>query len=52
MKTQSRIKTENSRNYTIYELLRKSSRGGGLAIGVHNDLNSAWVSEGCLTISS
>ena len=46
MKTQSRIKTENSRNYTIYELLRKSSRGGGLAIGVHNDLNSAWVSEG------
>ena len=52
MKTQFRIKTENSRNYTIYELLRKSSRGGGLAIGVHNDLNSAWVSEGCLTISS
>ena len=46
MKSQSRIKTENTKNYTIYEILRKSSNGGGLAIGVHNDLTSAWVSDG------
>ena len=46
MKSQSRIKTENTKHYTIYELLRKSSNGGGLAIGVHNDLTSAWVSDG------
>ena len=46
MKRMGRIKTPNSSKYQIYELLRKTKGGGGLAIGVLHDLNPVWVSEG------
>ena len=41
-----RIKCENSKNYTIFELIRKESKGGGLCTMVKPDLNPVWVSEG------
>ena len=46
LKKSNQIRTPNSKNYTIYELNRKSSNGGGLSIGVHRDLRSVWVAEG------
>ena len=44
MRKEGRIKTENTKNYQTYENLRKS--GGGVAFGVHHDLNPAWVGDG------
>ena len=46
-----RIRTPSSRNYTWYELHRtansqKGNKGGGLVIGVINNLNPSWISEG------
>ena len=41
-----KIKTENAKNFQIYELVRKSSRGGGLALGALHDLNPIWLGEG------
>ena len=46
-----RIKTPSSKKYTFYELHRtkeaeKGERGGGLVIGVLNDLDPSWISEG------
>ena len=44
-----RIKCENSRNFIIFELNRKDSKGGGLCTictMVKPDLNPVWVSEG------
>ena len=32
--------------YITFELLRKNSAGGGLAILVKSDLNPVWISEG------
>ena len=52
MKRVGKIKTENAKKYQIYELVRKNSGGGGLAIGVLNDLNPVWVGEGCDKIES
>ena len=46
LRKEGKIKTENASKYQIYERLRKSSRGGGLALGVHHDLKPAWVGEG------
>ena len=46
MRRIGKIKTQNSSKYQIYEVLRKSKGGGGLAIGVLKDLNPVWVSEG------
>ena len=46
VKRPNQIKTDSSRNFTIYELLRKKSNGGGLAIGVHNDLQPVWIDQG------
>ena len=46
VKRANQIKTESSRNFTIYELLRKKCNGGGLAIGVHNDLQPVWIDQG------
>ena len=43
---QGRIKTENSKLYDIFELVRKDKHGGGLAIGVVKDLEPVWISEG------
>ena len=42
----NQIKTESSRKFTIYELLRKECKGGGLALGVHNDLQPVWIDQG------
>ena len=42
----NQIKTESSRNYTIYELLRKKSGGGGLSLGIHKDLQPVWINQG------
>ena len=46
-----RIKTPSSKKYTWYELhrtkhARKGEKGGGLAIGVINNLEPSWISEG------
>ena len=35
-----------SEKYIIYELIRKNSGGGGLAIGVDKNLNPVWIDEG------
>ena len=32
--------------YIIYELTRKNSGGGGLAIGIDKNLNPVWIDEG------
>ena len=32
--------------FTIYELNKKARNGGGLCIGVLNDLHPAWVAQG------
>ena len=46
IKKMNQIKTDSSRNFTIYELHRKNSNGGGLCIGVNKDLRSVWISQG------
>ena len=46
MRTSGKIKTENTGNYQIFELLRKNSAGGGLAIGAKTDIEPVWLSEG------
>ena len=46
LKKPNKIKTESSKHFTIYELLRKNSGGGGLCIGVHKDLRPVWISQG------
>ena len=46
VKRPNQIKTEACKKYTIYELVRQKSSGGGLAIGVHNDLHPAWIDQG------
>ena len=45
-RSHGKIKTENSLNYQIFELLRKDSAGGGLAIGAVHDVEPVWISEG------
>ena len=46
LRKQGKIKTQNSKNYQIFELVRKDKQGGGLAIGVVKDLEPVWISEG------
>ena len=46
MRKQGRIKTSLTENYQIFELIRKERHGGGLAIGVINDLEPVWIGEG------
>ena len=46
LKTPGRIKTGTSNQYEIFELLRKNTGGGGLAVGVLNCLNPVLVYEG------
>ena len=41
-----KIKTNNTNKYSIYELHRKNSKGGGLCLGVLNELSPVWVAEG------
>lgn len=40
------IKCESSKRFTIYELHRKNSSGGGLCIGVLKDLHPVWIAQG------
>ena len=42
-KTEGKLKLDN---YLVFELLRKSKEGGGLAIGCEPNLKPAWVREG------
>ena len=46
LRKQGKIKTQNSKNYQIFELVRKDKQGGGLAIGVVKDLEPVWIREG------
>ena len=46
VKRPGKIRTKMSANYIIYELTRKNSGGGGLAIGVDKSLNPVWIDEG------
>ena len=46
LKRPNKIQTSSARNYTIYELLRKHSGGGGICIGVHKDLQPVWIAQG------
>ena len=57
LKTPNQIKTESTKNFTIYELNRKLKNGGGLCIGVHKDLQPVWVAQGddeveCLVVEA
>ena len=42
----NQIKTESSKNDTIYELLRIKSGGGGLSLGIHKYLQPVWINQG------
>ena len=46
LRRQGAIKTPNSQNFAIFELIRKQKTGGGLAIGVVKELKPTWISEG------
>ena len=46
LKKEGSIKFRNSNNYQIYELVRKNKAGGGLALGVLNELNPCWIKDG------
>ena len=46
MKQQGNIKIENPSNFIIFELNRKQRNGGGIAIGVKEELKPVWISEG------
>ena len=45
-KRANKLKTDSTKMFTIYELNRKEKSGGGLCIGVLNDLHPAWVGQG------
>jgi hypothetical protein len=44
LRNPGKFKSENT--YQVFELLRKNTGGGGLAIGIHKDLNPVLVFEG------
>ena len=46
LKKQGNIKTEQTKNYQIFELNRKEKHGGGLAIGALDGVNPVWIREG------
>ena len=46
MSTGGRIKTENSRKYQIFELVRQTKTGGGIAIGALADVEPVLLNEG------
>ena len=51
MKRIGSIKTENSQNYQIFELVRKHSAGGGLAFGAFNSLIQPGWARGMMRLS-
>ena len=46
MRREGKIKTDKIGNFQIYELIRNSKLGGGLAIGARDELEPALISEG------
>ena len=46
MRKQGKTQTKSTEKYNIFELVRKEKHGGGLAIGVVNDLEPVWIGEG------
>ena len=46
MKREGKIKTDKIGGFQIYELVRSSKQGGGMAIGARNELEPAFISEG------
>ena len=46
MSNGGKIKTENSQKYEIFELVRETKAGGGIAIGALPDVNPVLISEG------
>ena len=46
MKKVGNLKIEAEKNFTIFELVRKNSQGGGLATGISNHLEPAFIREG------
>ena len=46
LKPNENLKSDLAKKYQIYTLSRIESEGGGLAIGVHNDIESTLVKEG------
>ena len=43
---QGKIGADSLKNYQVYQLIRKNSQGGGLAIVAHKNFNPVWVGEG------
>ena len=46
LKRPGKLKGENLSNYVVYEHHRKNRNGGGIAIGVIEELKPVWISEG------
>ena len=46
LKPNETIKCEGSNNFRIFYLNRQESQGGGLALGVHKDIESTLINEG------
>ena len=46
LKVSEIIKCENSKDFQIYHLNRQNKQGGGLAVGVKNDIESTLIREG------
>jgi exonuclease III len=46
IRKQGNIKVEGLKNYQVYQLVRKESQGGGMAIAAKKDLNPVWMWEG------
>ena len=43
---EGQIKFKNDKEFQIFEKLRESKSGGGLAIGALNSLNPVWIGDG------
>ena len=49
---EGQIKFHNNQNFQIFEKLRCSKYGGGLAIGARNELNPVWLGDGGQEVES
>ena len=46
IRKQGNINVDGLKNYQVYQLVRKESQGGGMAIAAHKDFNPVWMGEG------
>ena len=46
LKKQGSLKVDKPSNFIIYEFNRKERNGGGIAIGVKEELKPMWIGEG------